>query len=224
MEIRDNQLVEAINDLIFRWQRKGLVQDARTHSVYRKSGGLKEITWGNDGFVLKDEEFSTFSEYCNLVENRQFSMLLNDGSFFQISYSLERSLIVKHRLCWYPCPISVDAAELMEREISDIILDRMQDVDLSSIRCRSPLRFDYAPLQAAENHAHVHLHLSEENCRIPVKSPLCLRQFMTFIVTHFFEILSKDKSLYLETETWDGLDTLTDKEKKSLHINIFKGL
>lgn len=224
MEIKEQQLVQAINDLIFRWQKKGLVYDSRTHSAFKKAGGLNEITWGNDGFVLKDEQFSSFSEYCSLVENRQYSMLLNDGSFFQISYTLERSKIVKHRLCWYPCPIELDTSILDENDISDIVLDKMQSVDLSSLKCRSPMRFDYAPIQTKIGHSSVHLHLSEENCRIPVKTPLCLRQFMAFIVTHFFEVLSPDKSLYSDIVTWDSIDTLSDLEKKSLHINIFKGL
>lgn len=224
MDIQASHLVEAINDLIFRWQKRGLVYDSRTHSVFRKAGGMKEITWGNDAFVLKDEKFSSYSEYCNLVERKQYSMLLNDGSFFQISYTLNRTKIIKHRLCWYPCPIDIDTSDLNENDISDIILDKMQSVDLSSLRCRSPLRFDYAPDQAKIGHSSVHLHLSEENCRIPVRTPLCLRQFMTFIVTHFFELLIADKSLYESVETWEGLDTLSQLEKESLHINIFKGI
>ncbi|BBC40543.1 DUF2290 domain-containing protein [Photobacterium damselae subsp. piscicida] len=161
MQIRDLQLVEAINGLILKWQLRGLVHDSRNHGVFRKSGGLKEVSWGNDGFILKDEAFSSISEYCNLVENRQYSMLLNDGSLFQISYTLERQTIVKHRLCWYPCPVSVDSSDLDLNNITDIILDKMSSGDLDSFRSRSPLRFDYAPQQASEDHPTVHMHLSE---------------------------------------------------------------
>ncbi|MGR5309560.1 DUF2290 domain-containing protein [Photobacterium damselae] len=183
---------------------------------------MKEVSWGNDGYILKDEEFSSISEYCSLVENRQYSMLLNDGSLFQISYSLDRSKIVKHRLCWYPCPIQVDAADLDGSDITDIILEKMSKGDIESFRSRSPLRFDYAPKQSKENHPTVHMHMSEESCRIPVKSPLCLKEFVTFIVTNFYDCLVQDTSLYQELRTWDGIDTLTQGQKERLHINTFR--
>ncbi len=219
MEIRDIHLVESINRFIFNWQIKGLVHDSRNHTIFRKSGGLKEVTWGNDGYILKDEEFSSISEYCSLVENRQYSMLLSDGSLFQISYTLDRSTIVKHRLCWYPCPIQVDSYDLDSSDITDIILEKMSQGDIESFRSRSPLRFDYAPNQATEEHATVHMHLSEETCRIPVKSPLCLKEFVTFIVLNFYDVLVQDPSLYQELKTWGRIDTLTPGQKSRLHIN-----
>ncbi|AZL84316.1 DUF2290 domain-containing protein [Aliivibrio salmonicida] len=219
MEIRDVHLVESINKFIFQWQIKGLVHDSRNHSVFRKAGGLKEITWGNDGYILKDEEFSSISEYCSLVENRQYSMLLCDGSLFQISYTLDRSTIVKHRLCWYPCPIHVDSSDLDGNDITDIILEKMSTGDIESFRARSPLRFDYAPSQATEDHPTVHMHLSEETCRIPVKSPLCLKEFVTFIVRNFYDVLTQDPSLYQNLKTWGRIDTLTQEQKNRLHIN-----
>ncbi|WP_435248158.1 DUF2290 domain-containing protein [Vibrio sp. nBUS_14] len=224
MEIRDVHLVESINNLIFQWQLKGLVHDSRNHTVFRKSGGLKEISWGNDGYILKDEEFSSISEYCSLVENRQYSMLLSDGSLFQISYTLDRSTIVKHRLCWYPCPVLVDSSDLDGNDITDIILEKMTKGDIESFRSRSPLRFDYAPNQATEEHPTVHMHLSEETCRIPVKSPLCLREFVTFIVMNFYDVLVQDASLYRDLRTWGSIDTLTQGQKSRLHINTFQML
>ena len=45
MEIKEQQLVQAINDLIFRWQKKGLVYDSRTPLLLKKAGGLNKITW-----------------------------------------------------------------------------------------------------------------------------------------------------------------------------------
>ncbi|MBY8039766.1 DUF2290 domain-containing protein [Vibrio fluvialis] len=222
MIIKDTNLIGAINEFIFAWQKKGLVHDSNGHSIYKKARGLNEVSWGNDGYILKDEKFSSISEYCNLVENGQYSVLLNDGALFQISYTLDRNKIVKHRLCWYPCPIQVDTADLDNNDITDLILEKMKDGELDSFRSRSPIRFDYAPDQAKKNHPSVHMHMSEESCRIPVRSPLCLKEFMTFIVLNFYDDLVKDTSLYQNLKTWDGIDTLTRDDRKKLHMNVFR--
>jgi hypothetical protein len=222
--IAPDKLIQNINDLIFEWQKCGLVYDSRNHKGYVKSKGVTEVTWGNDGFILKDQEFSTISEYCALIENKQYSILLNDGSFFQISYSLKRNKIIKHRLCWYPSPIRISTEDLQNSNISDLILDKMDSLDLNEFKNRSPIRFDYAPDQKSEEHAEVHLHINEESCRIPVKSPLCLRKFICFIINNFYEDIKKLESLYKTANTWSGIDTLTAGQKAELHINIFTAI
>ena len=224
LRITPDKLIQNINDLVFEWQKCGLVYDSRNHKGYSKSENVTEITWGNDGFILKDQEFSTISEYCALIENKQYSMLLTDGSFFQISYSLKRNKIVKHRLCWYPSPIKISTEDLQDSDISDLVLDKMGSLDLNEFKNRSPIRFDYAPAQKSEEHAEVHLHINEESCRIPVKSPLCLRKFIYFIINNFYEDIKEFESLYKKANTWDVKDTLTNGQKSGLHLNIFSAI
>jgi hypothetical protein len=214
-----DQLIASIHQLIFEWQKCGLILDSRNHQGYQRANGIIEVTWGNDGYVLKDNSFASLDEYCSLIESRQYSMLLSDGSMLQISYKLDRQDIVGHRLCWYPSPIDLDE-EAYSYRIIDNILDRMASGDTSSFRARGPLRFDFAPEQAHEEHPETHLHLGHEECRIPVKSSLSIKSFMTFIVENFYPDVLANNSLHSNCADWFTGDSLTEKQRFKHHLNI----
>lgn len=219
MPIQPEDLISAINQLIFEWQKSGFIIDSRNHQAYQKSNGLVEVTWGNDGYVLKENDFSTLSEYCSLIENRQYSMLLVDGSFFQISYGLRKREVVRHRLCWYPSPIKF-ADDLMDSGgIIDAVLDKMAKGDTSFFQSRSPLRFDFSPDDASDLHPEVHLHIGHEDCRIPVKSALSLRAFMMFVVENFYVDISTSSRLHREALNWFCGDKLTHNQRQRIHFN-----
>ncbi|HCI2900986.1 TPA: DUF2290 domain-containing protein, partial [Pseudomonas aeruginosa] len=119
-----DQIIAAINQLIFEWQKCGLVLDSRNHQAYQRANGVVEVTWGNDGYILKDNEFASLDEYCSLLESRQYSMLLTDGAMLQFSYKITRRDITGHRLCWYPSPFDLDES-IDIYNIVDYVLERM---------------------------------------------------------------------------------------------------
>lgn len=213
------QLIASINQLIFDWQKYGLVLDSRNHQAYQRANGVIEVTWGNDGYILKDNTFASLEEYCSLIESRQYSMLLTDGSMLQLSYKLDRREITGHRLCWYPSPVELDE-KIDIYSIVDYVLERMATGDTRFFRARSPLRFDFAPEQAKEDHPVTHLHLGHEDCRIPVKSSLSLKAFMSFIVENFYPEVKENKSLHSASAHWFSGDLLTDGQRLRHHINI----
>lgn len=221
MKISAGNLVKGINDFIFEWQKSGLVADSRMHDTYRRAGGVIDVTWGNDGYVLKDDKFASLHEYLNLIENRQYSMLLSEGDMFQFSFSLERGLVVKHRLCWYPCPVKVSREEIETSSLVDAILERMGSGTFDDLYCRTPIRFDFDSKQSSENHPAVHLHMNSEDCRIPVKTPLCLRSFIDFVLENFYSSIEGIGSLNKNAVTWPSVDLLTPGQKARLHINTF---
>lgn len=213
------QLITSINQLIFDWQKCGLALDSRNHQAYQRANGIIEVTWGNDGFVLKDNTFASLEEYCSLIESRQYSMLLVDGSMIQLSYKLDRRNIVGHRLCWYPSPIELDE-DIDYYSIVDYVLDRMSSGEMHLFKSRSPLRFDFAPEQAKEEHPITHLHLGHEDCRIPVKCSLSIKTFMSFIVENFYPEIKQNKALYSTCAHWFSGDLLTEGQRLRHHLNI----
>lgn len=221
MKISPGKLVSGINDFIFEWKKLGIVSDSRLHSSFKKSGSLIEVSWANDGYVLKDEQFASLSEYINLVENRQYSLLMDRGDMFQISFTLNRDQLVKHRLCWYPCPIRLSRDEIENSNVVDAIVERMNNAEVKDFYSKSPIRFDFDPKGATEKHPVSHLHLISEDCRIPVKTPLCLRKFMDFVTSNFYTDLEEICKLNNSTITWNRIDSLTAGQKKKLHLNIF---
>lgn len=221
MKVSAGKLVKGINEFIFEWQKAGLVSDSRNHNAYRRAGGVHEVTWGDDGYVLKGDQFASFNEYINLVENRQYSMLLAEGDILQFSFSLNRDVIVGHRLCWHPCPVKLTRDEIENSSLVDAILERMSNGDLKDFYSKSPMRFDFDPIGASEQHPEVHLHLISEDCRLPVKTPLCLRKFIDFITENFYSDTSEILRLNQKAVSWDGADKLTRDQRSRLHLNVF---
>lgn len=213
------QIIGYINQLIFEWQKHGLVLDSRNHQGYQRANGVVEITWGNDGYILKDNPFASLEEYCSLIESRQYSMLLTDGAMVQISYKLDRQNIIGHRLCWYPSPIELDE-NVDNYSMVDYVLERMASGDTHFFRSRSPLRFDFAPNQAKEDHPVTHLHLGHEDCRIPVRTSLSIRTFMMFIVENFYPEVKQNHSLHSTTAHWFCADDLTAGQRLRHHLAI----
>jgi hypothetical protein len=224
VKISVGNLVKGLNTFIFEWQKAGLVADSRQHNAYTRARGIVEVTWGDDGYVLKDDQFASLNEYINLVESRQYSMLLSEGDMLQFSFSLDRSTVVRHRLCWYPCPIKLTRDEIENSSLIDAMLERMANGDLEDFYSKSPIRFDFDPADGSEDHPVVHLHMISEECRIPVKSPLCLRRFVDFIAENFYSDIEEIRRLNQNAVTWIGTDTLTDHQKSKLHVNSFPAI
>lgn len=224
MRITPDKLASEINDFLFRWQEAGIISDSRYHKCFNKSGENTEVTWGNDGYILKDNNFASLAEYISLVENRQYSALLSGGDLLQISFTTNRDSVVKHRLCWYPCPVNISRDAIENSSVVDAILEVMSNADLDGFHSKSPIRFDFDPNGATEEHPEVHLHMISEDCRIAVKGPLCLKRFTDFVIKHFYGNSQQLKELNAKSASWHVPDRLTPNQKKYLHLNFFEGI
>jgi len=61
------------------------------------------------------EAFGSIDEYLWYLERRFFVVVLFDGSLLQITYRFERLVVKYHRLCFYPCPVTLDNDIVSER-------------------------------------------------------------------------------------------------------------
>lgn len=235
--IRPEAMVSNLNKLCFEWDRAGLSLDSNMSCIRQVKGGKVLVSWDSEHMVFKDNEFSSLSEYISLLLRSQYTLVLFDGSLIQISYTIERNEIVGHRLCWYPSPIDIsDVREVDEivfrlkdllMENSEALEDHLTDpqpsypVKLNGVYNRSPLRFDFVAMPEAQKDAHpdVHMHISHENCRIPVKTPLCIRMFMRFIVENFYSDIPLEGSLVNDLASWDNNDMLTLHHKGKIHFS-----
>src|SRR5579872_5540794 len=181
------EIKREIERLTYEFLAHGLALTNNGVAVYTQKR-RSVITWRSDvgDFAFKSEVFASISEYCNLLANRQYSFVLFDGSLIQISYVLERTDVIKHRLCYYPCPIVINNEDLVDFGLLDLI--ELIDYEEFRIRLRlqSPIRFDLDLDSVAGDHPASHLHLSREDCRVPVCAPLSIGQFIGFVFRHFY--------------------------------------
>lgn len=182
-----NELRNEIQRFIASAWDVGLARDSNI-SVSQAIGGRRYlVSWKNAEPLLIEGHYETsWRQYSRWIRNRQYSLLLADYSFLQISYVLKRGEIVKHRLVYYPCPVEIDPELAGELGIADYF-ELLRDSELlSRVRLEVPLRFEFDPDSAGSGHPASHLHLSRDCCRIPVYAPLSLGRFVRFIFCHFY--------------------------------------
>jgi hypothetical protein len=206
--------------------RQGITIDT-TPAIVQKSKNLSEVTWA--GYKLPEVyiPFATIAEYRWLIQERQYNHLLFDGSLLQIAYTFRRNSLVKHRLCFYPCPLYFKPEELnLYQEEGYGLLDIVDDFDFetfqSRLRLQSPLRFDFDPSSISPEHPASHLHLSRDDCRIPVFAPLSVGHFIQFVLRHFYLEQWQSNELLHNWPREKLKATLTECEKKQLHLTCMK--
>ncbi|MCH7336185.1 DUF2290 domain-containing protein [Acinetobacter sp. NIPH 2699] len=234
--IRPDAMAAHINKLCYEWEKAGLALASNNTVVKQNGEGRSLITWKEEGAALKQNEFSTLSEYLTLLKCSQYTMVLYDGSILQISYKIKRNEIIGHRLGWFPSPINLVNVQDIDEIVfkiheslntnSSLLEEYLTDpepsypINLDSFYQRSSIRFDYdmMPSDRKDKHPDVHLHISIEDCRIPVKGPLCLRKFMAFIVENFYPHLPLEGSLVNDLPSWFSQDMLTQYHRNKFHL------
>ncbi|HLC44400.1 MULTISPECIES: DUF2290 domain-containing protein [Stutzerimonas] len=120
-------------------------------------------------------------EYQALIDSQQYSILLQDGSFFQFYYSFSNDeSLIGARLAFYPRPLPVKdgieeffegAQRAIDREDNEIYehlynwTEIIEQLDILPANT-SHLRFDYDP--SAKSHCKAHIQFSGINdLRIP---------------------------------------------------------
>jgi hypothetical protein len=208
-----NRFIQALSD-------ENLILDRNITRVDR-SGIIDQVTWINS---LKQppfwrSHFGTISEYIRFVKHRHYSCMLIDGALIQIEFTFENSDLSKHRLCYYPCPFTLDTSRIFSEEnigllelISECLIDEFDSIDKSiddtfypsyepisaCLRMKSPIRFDYDLKSASDKHSASHLHFNDGETRWPVFGPLSLGHFIHFIFRQFYQ------------DKWDSFETLKD--------------
>lgn len=170
-------------------------------SVLKRSGSNVLVTWPSESSAaLSDHVFGSLQEYRHFLRNREYTALLSDGALLQVSYSFDHDDIVAHRLCYYPCPLVLTSeganANLIEDfddqlagelEAQYAVLCASSKIDpVFALRLRGPLRFDFDARNSGPDHSASHLHLLQDDSRLPIYGPVSIGHFARFVFRHFY--------------------------------------
>ena len=190
------QLLENYNDLMDCLIEEGLLIDSnplevQEYEVLEDSGEKirkTNLTWsGMSGLSYLMEEHASIEQYTEIVKRRDFNFCLYDGSLIQIHYQVSNDGIIKHRLCYVPCPFFYPTEEHIGLGLCDIP-DLMNESDFRrEIRLCSPIRFDFDAKFFDDKHSHSHVTLNRSTCRLPAYGPVSLGHFIRFIFRYFYE-------------------------------------
>lgn len=187
--------------------------------VVNKNATISTVTWHAPGgfAVLSAQAFCSLDEYCEFVRKQHYSAVLQDGALVQMSYEFDGEDLTSHRLCFYPCPFDLDAGELAETPLLDLI-DLYASCAQSEIRLRTPIRFDYNPDNATADHSASHMHMLWSHCRCSVVAPLSVGHFIKFIFYHFYPEAWRAHPFLRELSQVTLDRTISVDQEKRLHI------
>ncbi len=208
-------ILDDIRKTISELYEKNLVRDYKEISSNQTGKCDYELTFsGKDNTICSivyDKHISGEAIMDHLLRGCQYNVLLYDKSIIQAEFKIKENKIIKERLVFMKRHNKIwDIEEINESE--------SQEQDWFSEEKGIPIifRIDYAPDDHKEcDHAATHATLSNhECCRIPIKGIVTFSEFVRFLLFHFYGI-----KMNLKENRSSMNDTLTDLEKKLVHIS-----
>lgn len=158
------------------------------------------LSWSNNAHLsYLFSEYSQLDHYVAILNNRDFSFCFADGGLIQIKFDIKHKEITGHRLSYFPCPFKFTAEELQEITLAELPLLFNAEELRKRLKLISPIRFDYDAVQNDDRHAHSHVTLNKDSCRVPAYGPVSFGHFMHFVLRYFYELE------YYDFDCWEGI-------------------
>jgi hypothetical protein len=158
---------------------------------------------------------SSAREYLEILEYNKISMMLFDASIIQISYIIKRNDVVKHRYCYIPAPCLIDLREIDPGSLVGVVDGAVVSNVLNHPR-RAVLRFEYDPAAQAANHPAAHLHVNSNECRLPLRAPLDVQDFVHFLIKYMYTGRFPNA---VAPANFSGQPTLSVEEEQGFHLS-----
>lgn len=165
----------------------GLLLDMNPLTAYESKSGML-LSWSaSAGLSYLFTSYANINQYAELLNRRDFSVCLFDGGLIQIEYRIDKDGICGHRLCYVPCPFDFKPEEWEGISLAEVPYLMSEKELLANARLASPFRFDFDRKFTDEKHAHAHISVNKQTCRIPAYGPISLGHFLRFVMRYFYE-------------------------------------
>lgn len=157
----------------------------------RREGAFQRVAWPAAGTTsARSLTFGSLEQYLSLIREGAFTCLLKDYSFIQASYDCDGSSVVAHSLLYWPAPVvTLEPVEDLTDLCAAVELcmdSPVKAAPLCELCLRSPMRFDFDPDRASEDHPEVHLHTQFDDTRIHVDHPMSFTTFVKMVFKTFY--------------------------------------
>ena len=195
---------------------RGFLIETRAPST-SKAGHNTVIEVGNTASLDGGELFieSSAAHYLETLRQDRLSWLLFDASIVQMLYHMRGNRITFHRYAYFPAPFDIDLRAGTEAGLMELIEGASSNAPEHAPR-RSSLRFEFDPKAQAQDHAAAHLHINTPDCRLPMRGPLTVKEFVSFLVRYFYaNAFSPD---ICGPTVFEENPTISDDEVRNFHL------
>ncbi len=220
--MKPNELAKKLNSFLNDGITNEVFLDTQNH-VTKGNYDSQTLAPINAPGMIGDAGISVI-DYVHLLENSRFSMIFDDYALVIVECLFKKGNLIKHRYTYIPCPI--DKKAMLDRPdevpIADWILELSTGNNgFESFRSVGIYRFDFAPAQGGENHPVSHFTFASPKCRMPVKAPLSIRDFMSFLFDNFYPQHASFWYSHSPFLNCSGINnhSITEEEMVRLHLN-----
>lgn len=181
-------LCTKLNELLADGLSEGVFVAIQPHLLIGSQSGESLAPSQPIGMIGTGASGVTFADYIQLLENARYSIVLADYSLVTIECFFETRRLVKHRYGYIPCPVVPVLAQGRPEDtaVADWLKEVVAAWGLDALLSLGTYRFDYAPKQKAQGHPASHFTFASADCRIPVRAPMGISDFLNFIFDNFF--------------------------------------
>ncbi|MVB12743.1 hypothetical protein CAFE_34870 [Caprobacter fermentans] len=217
----ERNVLQQINLLTEDIIKVGLCDDQNFPAIIDKGENTKEVCTGKIRTNAFLKNISYADMYNVLLQQRFYNLRMLDGALITMYYLFVNGEICLHRLAFFPSP----DLEEFQNNPEVYMLDEIYADVIDKRIVPFPLRFDYDSSPAARNVEHPISHLTlgqYKNCRIPVSSALTPSIFIDFIIRNFYNTAFSKCSERISHYSEQFTPTLSDEEKRIVHISLPK--
>jgi Uncharacterized conserved protein len=164
-------------------------------------------------------------EFLLLLDENRYSAVFTDGALLLIQCTFVDDRLDTHRYSYIPCPIDPQLLDLRPEEITlaDWLRESITAKGVGAFRSTGTYRFDcvrLAPSRDRSPHPISHLTFGSPDCRVPVRSPLSIADFLNFVFDNFYREHRRVWLEYSSHLTCSGTDmTITVAEQQLHHLH-----
>tara|TARA_B110001469_G_scaffold123524_1_gene135705 strand:+ start:9731 stop:10411 length:681 start_codon:yes stop_codon:yes gene_type:complete len=186
--MRTKEICRVLNDFLFEGLGSGVFIGVQTHLV--GSADSKETLEPSERIGMIPPGGISIKSYLELITQNKYSAVFLDGSVMCIQCTFSNETLTKHRYTYIPYPF--DPSTLSGRPddipLADWISELVAPEATEHFRSSGTLRFDYSdkPIIDPESpHPFSHMTFGSNDCRVPVRSPLSIVDFLNIVFDNF---------------------------------------
>jgi hypothetical protein len=212
---------DTLNRFLYEGYADGLFRHVNTHLVVEGRDRTMSVGPAMEVGMIATHGL-TYREFIRLVSEERYSAILSDYALLTLEWEMKRGVITRHRYMYIPCPIKPEilAEKPLEIEIADYFEQLDQASLVSNFLSHGYVRFDYTTdlVSSDIHHPLAHMTVISSDCRLALRSPISVSEFLTFVFDNFYPQHSPkwiDFQPHLKTECDD---TIRPGEMSRMHL------
>jgi len=213
--------VSVLNDFLYRTYGEELFAHVNTH-VVRDVGPEKAVIQPDTNIGIIASDGITLKEYLSLIDSGRYSAIFYDYSLVILECTFLKGEISRHRYFYIPCPLkdSLTRGRPPELAIGDYFEQLDANEVMDGIVSQGFIRFDYTtdPAPSEMHHPLSHVTLASPECRIALRAPISIAEFLTFVFDNFYPDRAKTWLEFQPFLACPSEDTIRVDETIRMHM------